>query len=309
MNVLVTPALPMSPEERERLGTYHRLLELSDERFPLDEIPHSFHEDEVEGIICNFFFKKNDLDVFPNLKFIQLTSAGLDRVPLEQIRERGIRLYNAGDVYAVPMAEWVMARLLEVYKNTRYFRECQMARVWEKDRTLRELSGRKALIFGCGNFGRALAKRLKAFDVHVTAADIRPVTDGNVDRMMSVAEALQVLPETDIAVLALPHTKETEHFAGRAFFESMKDGAVLVNAARGALVDEAALLEAVRGGKLLAALLDVFEKEPLDPESPLWGEERILISPHNAFVGEGNHRRLFEQICKNLEKEGSVNSN
>ena len=303
MKLLITPAIRLTDAQRAALEKEHTLYEIADERIPLSDQALDFSPDEVEGIICNFFFLHNPLSSLPSLRYIQLTSAGLDRVPAGEIREKGITLHNAGDIYALPMAEWTMCRILELYKHTDWFYERQKAHVWEKCRQVQELGGKTAAIIGYGNFGRTLAKRLRAFDTQIIAVDVRildPAKEEYVDRYYPFTRVYEAVAEADVVILALPLLPETVHFAGDAFFAAMKDGSILVNAARGALIDEESLIRNLREGKIRGAALDVFEKEPLPEDHPLWKAEHVLLSPHNAFVGEGNAERLYRLVMKNL---------
>ena len=245
-------------------------------------------------------FLYQDIGLFENLKVIQLTSAGLDRVPMDVIHRRGIRLFNAGDAYSVPMAEWAVWGVLSLYKNAAFFQKNKTDKRWEKDRSIRELAGKTALILGYGNTGRQIAKRLTAFDCRIIASDPAAAPDAWCERVILPDTADNWLPQADLVILTLPLTKETAHYMDARRLSLLKADAVLVNLSRGGLVDEAALCAALAKGNLLGCVLDVFEQEPLPPESPLWQAERVLLTPHNSFIGEGNEERLFAVIAKNL---------
>ena len=290
MKTLVTGALQATEEELKRLG-----------ELGLDIVFHRNERDAVaepeqfEAVICNGLFLYNDIEKFTSLRYIQLTSAGTDRVPMEYIREHGIELKNAAGVYAVPMAEWTLMRLLELYKNAgRLFEN----RGWEKDRSWRELAGKTACIVGFGAYGAEVARRLKAFDVRVCAVNRSAKGSPFVDEFYTMDRLDEALGKADIVILAIALTDETEHLMNAERFAAMRDGAVFLNAARGALVDEAALIEALKN-KLSGAALDVFEVEPLPDTSPLHRLDNLLISPHNSFVGEGNHERLMDVVMRN----------
>jgi len=129
---------------------------------------------EVEGVICNGLFLYHPIEKFTSLRYIQLTSAGYDRVPLDTIRERGIELHNAADVYSTPMAEFALGGVLQLYKRFDTFRSNQRQHHWEKQRNLLELSGKTVCIVGCGNVGKACAKRFAAFDTRVIGVTAHP---------------------------------------------------------------------------------------------------------------------------------------
>ena len=170
-NLLLTGAFPFSEEQKEqlvRLGC--SICFMQQESGEL-----SVEASWVEMIVCNGLFLHHDIDEFANLRYVQLTSAGLDRVPLNRIRERGIVLHNARGVYGIPMAEWVMFRVLERYKQAHYFWEQQLHKNWIKHRGLREIMGCRAAIIGAGNVGKEVAKRLTAFGAKVVGYDIQRI--------------------------------------------------------------------------------------------------------------------------------------
>lgn len=254
---------------------------------------------EAEAAVCNWLFVNHDIRKFPNLKTVQLLSAGLDRVPLEYIREQGISLYNARGVYSVPMAEFAVAGVLQLYKGSRFFTENQKTHRWEKKRDLLELFGKRVCVVGTGSVGSETARRFRAFTDEVYGVDLYPTENAVFQNIFHLKDLDEQLTVSDIVILTLPLTDETRGMFGRTRFALMKSGAVLVNIARGGIVDEAALLEAV-DTKLLGAVTDVFSVEPLSPDSPLWDKENVIISPHNSFVSQGNDRRMWDVIRKNL---------
>ena len=255
----------------------------------------------VEAAVCNGLFLYHDIKEFKNLKCIQLTSAGLDRVPLDYIQEKGIKLCNARGVYSVPMAEWALCGVLSLYKHLNTFSEKQKNHLWEKDREVRELSGDTVVIVGCGSVGTACAKRFKAFGMRVIAADIVNPQSDVYDAFFSMQEIDQALETADVIVLTLPLTADTRGFFHAERFSHCKNGAILVNIACGAVVKEKDLTDALISGNLGGAVLDVFEDEPLPPESPLWELENVLITPHNSFVSPKNNERLFSVMLQNIE--------
>lgn len=255
----------------------------------------------VDAVVCNGLFLYHEITEFKNLKFVQLTSAGLDRVPIDYIQEKGIKLYNARGVYSVPMAEWALCGVLSLYKHLNAFSEKQKNHLWEKDREVRELQGDTALIVGCGSVGTACAVRFKAFGMRVIAADIvKPQSDAY-DAYFPMQEIDKALEKADVIVLTLPLTEDTRGFFHGERFSHCKNGAILVNIARGAVVKEKDLTDALISGNLGGAVLDVFEDEPLPQESPLWEMENVVITPHNSFVSPKNNERLFSVMLQNIK--------
>ena len=297
MKLLVTGAWRCTAEQLnsiELLG--HTVVFMQNEK---DGLPCAY--EEIEGVICNGLFLYHSIEKFASLKFIQLTSAGFDRVPMEYIQKQGISICNARGVYGIPMAEFALSGVLQLYKQSRFFYENQKNGVWEKRRDLLELYGKTVCIVGCGNVGTECAKRFQAFGCSVIGVDLFPREDGHYEKMYGLAELDAGLSQADVVVLTLPLTEETRYMLNEQRFEKMKDGSVLVNIARGAVVDEKALLRAL-DEKLLGAVIDVFEEEPLGKDSILWKKENVLITPHNSFVGDGNTGRLFQIIKNNVRR-------
>lgn len=216
-----------------------------------------------------------------SLDVVQTLNAGVDWVPA---LPSGVRLCNAGGVHDGPVAEWVVAVMLADAKRLPHFLESQLAGRWDDTGNLafgdgvpaRDLSGSRVLIIGHGSIGRAVAARLAAFGCEVVGISRRERAD---TRPMSDLPAL--LPTVDVVVLLAPATPETHHLVDAAFLAAMKPGSLLVNAARGALVDHDELLAALRGGQVRAAL-DATDPEPLPDGHPLWSAPGALITPHVA---------------------------
>lgn len=302
MKLLITGALTGDEEFYSRLRELgFDLIFMQDERVTCDSL--SIEQGGIEGVICNGLFLYNDIKAFSSLKFIQLTSAGLDRVPLDYIKEHGIKLFNARGVYSIPMAEYAVCGVLQLYKKSREFFERQKERKWEKNRNLLELCGKTVCIAGCGSVGTECAKRFRAFGCTVVGLDIRVFENREFDKIYPIESANEVLPVSDVLVLTLPLTEQTEHFIDAERLAVMKSGAIVVNISRGKVVKESDLANALKT-RLGGAVLDVFEEEPLSESSTLWTEENVIITPHNSFIGDGNEKRLKEVILENLSNMG-----
>ena len=298
IDLLVTGAFQTTEEQLCRLQSLpfvRNLWRMPDERGAM-----TVEAEKIDAVIGNGLFLYHDIDDFKRLKFIQLTSAGLDRVPIERARARDIMVCNASGVYSVPMAEFALCGVLNLYKNSRFFANNQTLARWEKCRTLRELAGKTVCIVGTGSVGSAVAQRFAAFEARVLGVDLFSVSNPFFESVAPASELDEILAESDVVVLSLPLTDETRRLFDRRRFERMKANAIFVNVARGAIVEESALTEALQSGRLSGAVLDVFETEPLDADSPLWTMENAIVTPHNAFVSENNNRRLFEQVLNNL---------
>ena len=296
MNLLITGAFSATDEQMAQLESLgYQITFVQDERVPLEIDCSSF-----DAVVCNGLFLYNDIRKFRSLKFIQLTSAGLDRLPLDYIREHSMTVKNARGVYSIPMAEWCVGQLLSIFKQTRFFDHNQKNKQWIKNRNLRELNGTTASIVGFGSVGYETAKRLSAFGVKIIAVNRSvPKYDGY-DKYVHIEQLDNALSESDIVILTLPLTETTYHLFDENRWSNMKNGSVLVNMSRGKIIDEHSLLNALQNGKPSFAVLDVFEQEPLDISSPLWLMENVIITPHNSFVSDHNKERLFQGIYENL---------
>ena len=286
MELLVTGAFSGAKQHiRELEEKGHRVHFL---QFEKDELPCP--PDQIEGVICNGLFLFHAIEKFTWLRFIQLTSAGYDRVPMEYVKANGIQIYNARGVYSTPMAEAAVAGVLDLYRKMYVFRENQKRHIWEKQRDLLEISGKTVGIFGFGSVGTECAKRFEAFGARVVGVNSSWAPD----------KADFLLRESDIVICALPLTESTRHYFDAERISLMKPTAVFVNLSRGGTVETAALAHALTEGRIYGAVLDVFEEEPLGTESPLWDMENVIITPHNSFVGDRNEERLWGVIRENL---------
>lgn len=255
---------------------------------------------EIDATVCNGLFLSHNIEDFTRLKFIQLTSAGFDRVPLDEINARGIDIHNARGVYSIPMAEWALFRVLEHYKQGWFFKYEQDSGNWTKHRGLREVAGIKVAVVGAGNVGQEVAKRFKAMGAETTGFDIHENPTPYFDTMVLTDELKPLAGRFDVIIVTAPLLPSTKGLISRDILSSLKENAVLVNIARGGLIDEQAMCEVLTERKDLFAALDVFVKEPLENDSPLWKLDNVAISPHNSFVSDGNNARMFSLMYNNL---------
>lgn len=265
--------------------------------------PIGIPADQFDAVVCNCLFLHNNIAEFKKLKMVQAISAGTDRLPIEYMENHHIMYYNAKGVYSIPMAEWALMSVLEICKNAHAFFEKQQDHIWEKDRSLLELTGKKVCIVGYGDVGRETAKRLAAFGTEITAVNRSQVAEnGVISRWLPLSRIDEALSDADIVILCIALTDETRGLLNEGRLRLMKQGSILVNAARGTLIDEKALISCLKEGKFRGVALDVFETEPLPAESELWEMPGGIISPHNSFVGDQIKARMFDLICENLKR-------
>ena len=297
MNLLVTGAFSCTREQLDYIASLgYKVLFMQNEK---EDLPCEYSW--VEGVVANGLFLHHPIEKFTSLKFIQLTSAGFDRVPMDFVKEKGIKIFNARGVYSIPMAEFALCGVLSLYKKFSFFSNNQKQHIWDKHIGLQELFAKNVLIVGAGNVGNECAKRFYAMGCKVFGVDICPNVSDFFEKISPMSELDALLFAADIVVLTLPLTNETKNLFDKDKFSKMKYGALLVNISRGAVVNEDDLVNALNLN-LGGAVLDVFESEPLCEESPLWEMENVVITPHNSFVGEGNNQRLFDVIVNNLKK-------
>ncbi len=244
-------------------------------------------------------------ELAPRLRWIQFTSSGVGPFVLKNgLNRPGLVLTNAAGIHAVPLAEHVLLSLLYFWKDVPARQRDQRAHVWERYAG-RELRGATVLVVGMGAVGQEIARTCRANGLRVNGMRRRPVADPaslHADAVLTPDRLLDVLPDVDAVVLIAPHTPETDGMFGSDAFAAMKPGAVLVNIARGALVDQTALVAALRSGHLGGAALDVAAVEPLPTESPLWDLPNVLITAHSASTVDTENERLTDLFCDNLRR-------
>jgi phosphoglycerate dehydrogenase-like enzyme len=243
------------------------------------------------------------VELAPRLKWIQACGAGVRQFNEKALWQRGITLTTAAGVGADPIAEFVIGRLLEVFRNFRQINDNQQNRVWERITGGAMLAGKTMGILGLGAIGRAVAWRAKGMGMHVVATRRRfepGMSAPDIDTLFGPEGRDHILEVSDAVVLALPETPETVNLIGERELALMKPTAVLCNVARGSVVDEDALVSALQASSIAGAILDVQRHEPLPPDSPLWDAPNIYLSPHSATASEGYFGRVLDVFARNL---------
>ncbi len=234
-----------------------------------------------------------------NLKWLNSIYAGLDHMPLSLLHERGVVVTNGAGINAITIAEYVVMGMLTVAKGYREVVHAQARHEWLMDSPgKRELFGSKALLLGMGAIGRLIAERLAPFGVEVTKVRRTPGPD-----TLAPDQWRARLGEFDWVILAVPATPETDGMIGAAELAAMKGDAVLVNIARGQVVDQDALVEALKAGRIHSAFLDVTTPEPLPPEHPLWDLPNAHVTMHlSGRAQDKMFVRAVERFLVNLER-------
>jgi phosphoglycerate dehydrogenase-like enzyme len=267
-----------------------------------DEIER--HLDRIEVAFVRF--PHDLLPKAPRLKWLQQGGAGADWLQRHpEVRELSFTLTSASGVHAVPISEHMLGFLLALGRGFPACVRGQKNRVWEENRSqeLFELAGKRVLVLGVGAIGARFARLCAACDMEVIGMRRDPSQPVKwVHRLVGPDALGEELPEIDVLANTLPYTDETHHLIGEGELALLKDGAVLVNIGRGATIDEDAMVQALRSGKLRAAGLDVFETEPLPDDSPLWDMENVLLTPHYSGLTPRYNERLFDIFVDNLER-------
>lgn len=235
-----------------------------------------------------------------SLKWVQTANAGLDNPIYRKIAATGTRLSNS-DAQALSIAEYVLAQVLYCFQGIEQRRSAQRETKW-RYRPFREISGTTWLIIGFGNIGQRIAARAKPFEASIVG--VRHSKKGHplADKVIGQTEIHDALPDADVVVLACPITPETKNMANKQFFDAMKKDSVLVNIARGDLVDDDALLQALSDGKLSHAALDAFSEEPLPKDHPFWSHPDIVVTAHTSNAGSGLLERGDTLFLENLNR-------
>lgn len=247
----------------------------------------------------------------PRLRWLQGIGAGVDQFAVAGVTRDQVVVTNASGVSAGSMAEFVIGRLLQIWKR---FPEAEAhQRAHEYIRTYgRSFAGSVIGIVGLGSIGVAVAERVRAMGVRVLGLKRNVATagpgSGAADELFGPDQLHEMLARCDAVVVSAPATPDTHHLIDRAAFASMKRGAVLVNVARGSLVEEDAIVEALASGQLSAAALDVFEQEPLPEDSPLWDTPNLFISAHSSVSVDRYVDDVFDLFEDNLRRYAAGDS-
>ena len=243
------------------------------------------------------------------LKWIHSTAAGVAQLMFPELRASDVAVTNASGVHSIPMAEHILGMLIALARHFPLALRYQLRRhwaqqeIWDLPLRPRELAGQTLLIVGFGAIGRELARRARLIGMKIWAVTRSgKAKEELAERVLPASQLQEALPQADFVVLTAPETPETYHLIGARELRAMKPAAFLINVARGSLVDEAALIAALEHSGIAGAALDVAEREPLPPESPLWTLENVLITPHISSASELLWERQADLVLENLDR-------
>ncbi|SHI01420.1 Phosphoglycerate dehydrogenase [Sporobacter termitidis DSM 10068] len=236
------------------------------------------------------------------LRLVLSASAGVEKLPLEALHARDIAVCNAKGAHAVTIAEYVLGGMLAWSHHFPTFIQHQERAHWQSFFSGDDLDGQTLLVVGTGLIGREIGRKAGAFDMRVLGLRRHPAPEPHFDEILGIGALRETLPRADFVVMATPLTDETYHLMGAEEFRAMKDSAVFINIARGDTVDEDALISALRGRQIAGAVLDVFHREPLPKDSPLWSMDNVMITPHNAGLSDSAERKTIRFLCDNIRR-------
>jgi len=271
----------------------------------VDELETTIPQAHVVAVSA--LWRHHLLERAQNLQYLQALSVGLDNFDVDALRSRGVRIANAAGITTNSVAEHALALMLSLSRRLHLARDEQRARTWRgriADPAGREdtLGGKTILIVGLGAIGSRLAQLAKALEMRVLAVRATPSKGGGAaDSTHAPSELLDLLPRADVVALTCPLTRETERLVGDEAFAAMRPTALLVNVARGQVVDEGALIAAMTAGTIAGAALDCFEEEPLPTDSPLWVMPGVIVTSHVGAENRRYEERLVDLVLENVE--------
>ncbi len=238
-----------------------------------------------------------------HVKFVQAISAGVDYLPLNEFKKRHILLANTSGIHAAPISETVVAYLLAFSRGIIWSDQFKEKHLWESDKLKKSvfsLSGQRALVYGTGNIGTAIAIRLHQLGIQVSGINLHQHIIPEFDEILPLQPTIPSNRKFDYIINTMPLTSKTYHFFDDNFFASLINQPMFINVGRGASVDTSALVTALKQRLLKSAALDVFETEPLPSDSPLWQQSNVLITPHISGASANYEQQAFEIFWRNL---------
>ncbi|PYD75450.1 D-2-hydroxyacid dehydrogenase [Novacetimonas pomaceti] len=261
---------------------------------------------DAEILVISMLWKNDLLEIAPRLRLIQSISSGVEQFDLNRLKARGVHLCNARGANASAVAEHALALMLSLARRLYEARDNQKMCRWSTTGTdprprLQELSEKNVLIVGMGTIGDRLARLCQALGMNVSGArhSARPLDVAGV-RQITMNRLHEGLADADYVILTCPLTPQTHHLINTAAFAAMKRDACLINVARGAVVEEAALIHALDTGRIAGAALDTYDEEPLPASSPLWSRPNLVMTGHTAGETQFYERNVVDILLRNL---------
>jgi phosphoglycerate dehydrogenase-like enzyme len=255
---------------------------------------------ETEILLTFLQCDRKMIDAASQLKWIQAISAGVDYMPLDEIRRRGIVLTNGRGIHKIHMAEYAVAAMINLARGFHLLFRNQLQKKWERSVPQEEIHGATVGIIGLGVIGAEIAKKAALMGMRVIGVKRIPGPVDHVEEVHAPDDMAAVFRRSDYIINLLPYTQETEKLIDQRFFDQMKPTACFINIGRGRTVNEDDLIEALRNKKTRAMVSDVYYTEPLPPESPLWDLDNVILTPHICGVSPQYMARAMQIIAHNL---------
>ncbi|AMJ62635.1 D-2-hydroxyacid dehydrogenase [Bosea sp. PAMC 26642] len=312
--------MPTLPRDSElTIGFAHAAYQLQDEFLTrgsaaksvemrsLDEL--KARAAELDVLVVSGLWRNELIAAAPKLRFVQSVSAGTDQFDKPAFSAAGIRLASAQGANERAVSEHAMALILTLTRQIHLARDNQTTRHWRPmigDRSIREdeLGGKTLVIVGLGRIGLRLAALAGAFGLRVIGVRRQPEPVAGIEAIVRPDQLHEVIAQADIVALTCPLTPETEGLIDARALAAMKPSAVLINVARGKVVDETALLAALTDGRIAGAGLDTFHDEPLPPASPFWALPQVVVTPHSAGETQRYEANVVDLLLENLGRLG-----
>jgi len=253
-------------------------------------------------IVAGSSIDRSILERAPSLRLFACNAAGVDHLPLDALDQRGITVTNASGVHGPNVAEHVLGWVLTFTRRLDEGRRRQENHEWRRYQSFTDLAGSTVTVVGLGAIGEALVQRFEGFDVDTVGVRYSPSKGGPTDEVVGYDDLHDVLPRTDVIVLACPLTDTTRQLVGEEELEALPTDAILVNIARGGVVDTSALVDALRSNAIHGAALDVTDPEPLPADHDLWGFGNVFLTPHVAGHTPKYWERRAEILAENVER-------
>ncbi|WP_436907737.1 D-2-hydroxyacid dehydrogenase [Halosimplex marinum] len=243
-------------------------------------------------------------DAFLDLEWVHSVQAGVDRFPQDRLRERGVVLTNSTGIHGDAVGETVAGFVLALARRIHEYAANQADREWDRPEwdEAWTVAGERACVVGLGGLGRGIVDRLTGLGLDVDGVRRTPVPEPGVGRVYTTDRLREAVSDARFVVLAVPLTDATRGLVGADELAAMDEDAYLVNVARGGVVDQPALVAALRDGEIAGAALDVFETEPLPADSPLWGLDDVIVSPHCAAYTRDYYRRVGTIVAESVRR-------
>ncbi|MBF7083662.1 D-2-hydroxyacid dehydrogenase [Desulfallas sp. Bu1-1] len=236
----------------------------------------------------------------PKLKLVQVFKAGVDTLPLKELHEKKVLVSNVRGIHRISVSELVFGCILALSQNLFTYRQNQQAHKWNRIIFKEEIFQKTIGIIGAGSIGQDIAKKAKAFGMYTLGLNTSGKPLAWFDQVYPPDGLGELLSASDYVLVSLPLTSKTYHFINEKHFTLMKPTSCFINIARGQVVNEQALVDALKNKLIKNAILDVFDQEPLPPDSPLWEMENVIITPHIGGVSPRYMERALEIFKHNL---------